>query len=377
MKKVIEKKKCTGCSACANICPKNAITMIKDEEGFLHPEIDQVKCINCGLCQRTCPVLNTKTNEAINECYAGYAIDKDILKKSSSGGIFSIVANFILNKNGIVIGASLDNDLKLKHLAVEKSADLDKITGSKYIQSELGNIFKFVKEKVVDKKILFVGTPCQIAGLKAFLKKDFENLICIDVVCHGVPSANLFHKYIDELEQQENEKVDMIDFRDKSTGWSTYSTSIYYKTKKISHNHNEDQYMKLFLSDVALRECCYNCNFKLGNKYSDITLGDFWGITENYPEMYNKDGVSGIIINTDKGRIIFDTIKASLQYKECNIKEILDGNPSLKVSSNRPQNRDLFFKELDTTPISLLCKKYSKKEYLVKKILRKIKRMLK
>lgn len=377
MKEILEKSRCTGCSACANICPKGAIKLIEDNEGFKHPEIDQSKCINCGLCKRTCPVLNTKENSSLNKCYVAYNKNDEVKKTSSSGGIFDDIARKVLSDNGIVIGAAFNDNMELKHIAIEKIDDLEKLKGSKYLQSNINNMFSYIKEKINDKKILFVGTPCQVAGLHAYLKKDYDNLICIDLFCHGVPSPKLFNKYIKELEDGNSSKVVKYNFRDKKTGWDTYSnTASFENDSEISELQSNNSYMRLFLSDIALRESCYNCNFKVGNKYSDITLGDFWGVQKYYPEMYSKNGVSAIIINTEKGKMIFESISNNLEYKECKLEEIEDGNPSLKSSGKYPKKRKEFFENIDNLSIKKLEKKYASVS-LVKKIKEKIKRIIK
>lgn len=376
MKQVLEKNKCSGCTACMNICPKGAISMIEGEDGFKYPIIDQEKCINCGLCKKTCPVINTKENKSLNKCYVAFNKDEETRLKSSSGGIFSLIANYILEQKGLVIGAAFNDNNELKHIAIEKKKELPKLMGSKYLQSDLNNIFKYIKENIKDKKILFVGTPCQIGGLKAFIKKDYDNLICIDLVCHGVPSPKLFKKYIEELEK-ENGKLINYNFRDNSTGWDTYSNTATFKNKTITEDRKENNYMKLFLSDIALRQSCFNCNFKLGNKYSDITLGDFWGIKNHYPEMYNKSGVSAIIINTEKGNEIFKEIINNLEYKECKLEEIVSGNPSIKISGKEPKNRNEFFKEIDKLSVQELSNKFKKKKSILKTLKRRISYLVK
>lgn len=358
MQEIIERKKCTGCTACYSACPKNAISMVTDEEGFKHPVIDQEKCINCGLCKKICPVLNTLKNESINKCYAAYNLDKQSLKTSSSGGIFELIANSILEENGIVIGAAFDENNKLKHIAVEKKEELQKLKGSKYVQSDLNDIFSYVKENIKDKKVLFVGTPCQVAGIKAIIKND--NLICIDVVCHGVPSPKLFQKYINELETKNNDIVVNYNFREKKYGWRTYRNVITFSKKKIGQFQYFNNYMKLFLKDVAIRESCYQCNFKLGNKYSDITLGDFWYIENTKVKLYHKNGVSAVIINTQNGLDIFEKIKNNIKYEECNIKDIVQGNEFLKHPISRPKERDTFFNDLESKSFDELINKYYK-----------------
>lgn len=379
METIVEKNKCTGCTACMNICPKNAISMEIDNEGFKHPVINKDKCIDCGLCKKTCPVLNTTSNKSLNNCYVAYNKDEVSRKnKASSGSIFELIAKLILNENGIVIGAAFDENNKLNHIAIDNIKDLDKLKGSKYLQSHLNNIFTYIKENIKNKKILFVGTPCQVAGLKSFIKNDFNNLICLDLVCHGVPSPKLFEKYIKEIEDKYNSQIVDYNFRDKKTGWDSYSNTITFKDKKeISQLQKDNNYMKLFLSDIALRESCFECNFKLGNKYSDITLGDFWGVGKYYPDMYNNLGVSAVIINTEKGQEIFEQIKNDIKYKECKLEEIVSGNPSLKSSGKYPLKRSEFFDDINKLSIAELSKKYSYKRPLPKRILGKCKRILK
>lgn len=378
MDKIVDKHKCSGCTACASICPKNAISMVEDNEGFKHPVIDKEKCIDCGLCKKTCPVLNTNTNESKNKYYVAYNKDsKSKLNKASSGSIFELLANYILDNKGIVIGAAFEQDNNLKHIAIDNKKDLIKLKGSKYLQSDLNNIFDQVKNNIKDRKVLFVGTPCQVAGLKAFFKKDYDNLYCIDLFCHGVPTPKLFKKYIQELENKNNSKVIDYNFRDKVTGWDNYSNTVTFEEKNISEVYYKNDYMQLFLSDVALRGSCYNCNFKLGNKYSDITLGDFWQVDKFYPEMYNQEGVSAIIINTDKGKELFNQITKNIVYKECKIEEILYDNQSLKHSSECPNNRNEFFKEIDKLSVKKLTKKYKRKFPLHTRIINKLKKILK
>lgn len=370
MEEIVKKNKCTGCTACFSICPVKAISMIESTDGFKYPVINEEKCINCGLCKKTCPVLNTKSNYSINECYAVINKNRTLALKSSSAGVFSLISEKVLNEKGIVIGATFENNV-LIHKVITKKENLDELRGSKYLQSDLGNIFDYIKKNVNEKKILFVGTPCQVAGVKRIIKNE-KNLITLDIVCHGVPTPKLFKKYIGELETKYKDKLINYNFRDKSTGWDTYSNTIIFENTRFSERATDNNYMKLFLSDIALRESCYKCNFKLGNKYSDITIGDFWGIKDLYPDMYSKDGTSAIIINTEKGKEIFETIRENLNIKSCDINDITKVNKSLTFSSVKPHNRNLFFEELDKLSIDKLSKKYKKDKKLAK-----IKRCLK
>jgi coenzyme F420-reducing hydrogenase beta subunit len=368
MEKIIEKDKCTGCTACVNICPLNAITMKIDKEGFKYPEINKKKCTNCKICEKMCPIINKKINISINECYAAYSNDKKNVETSSSGGIFNLIAKYIISENGIVIGAAFNDDNKLIHIPITCNEELYRIKGSKYIQSDLNNIFINIKENIDNRKVLFVGTPCQVGGLKAFLKKEYENLVCIDLICHGVPSPKLFEKYIKELENDYSNHVIGYEFRDKSTGWENYSNKIIFENKMKSCLAKKNEYMQLFLSDSTLRESCYNCNFKLGNKYSDITLGDFWGIKDVNIKMYNKLGVSAIIINSEKGKKLFNIIKKEITFDQCTLEDILKNNNSLKYSCNRPENRNYFYSDMYKNNILQLAKKYKKKQGIIKSI---------
>lgn len=377
MKQIVDKSLCTGCTACANICPRGAINFKEDDEKFKYPTINQEKCIDCGLCKKICPIINKKKNTSLNICYAAYAKDNEIRDNGSSGGIFEIIANYILEQNGIVIGAAFDEKLKLRHIAISKKEELKQLRGSKYIQSDLDDIFNLVKNNVKDRKILFVGLPCQVAGLTSYIDKDYDNLITIDLICHGVPSIKVFNKYIKEIEKKNNTIVKNYLFRDKTFGWKNFSNKIILKDTEIIQSHKENDYMKLFLYDYALRKCCYNCNFKLGNKYSDITLGDFWGI-ENKNIIENDDkGMSAVIINTIKGKEIFENVNNKLKYQECKLEDILDGNMALAISSSCPDKRTEFFNDLDKKDINELVKKYIPKKNIIKIIYIKIKNKIK
>ena len=378
MDKICENNLCTGCTACFSICPKNAITMTENEEGFKYPVIDNSKCIKCQMCKKTCPILKNEKNESLNECYAAFSKDKKIRENGSSGGIFQILAEDVLNKNGIVIGAAFDEKFVLSHIPIDKYQDLNKLLGSKYVQSDMKEIYKYVKEKLKDRLILFVGTPCQVAGLKSYINGKDENLITIDFICHGVPSGKVFQKYIKEIEKKYKKKISYYSFRDKKNGWKNYNTKIVIEQNEIIEQHNKNNYMKIFLWDLALRQSCYNCKFKLGNKYSDITLGDFWGI-ENKPEIIEDDdkGISAIILNTIKGKKIFEENKEKIVYKRCQIEDILKVNTALNTSVELPKNRENFFKNIDEYTIQELAKKYIKKEYKIVLIIRKLKNIIK
>lgn len=374
METIVEKKLCTGCTSCKNICPKNAISMVSDNNGFKYPEIND-KCIDCKLCQKKCSVLcDIKKNDTLN-CYLAYSNNQKLKKNSSSGGIFSELANVILDNKGLVIGAGFINN-KLQHIVIDNKDDLKKIQGSKYIQSDLKDTFNFIKSNLDVRQILFVGVPCQVAGLKAYLGKEYKNLITVDLFCHGVPSQKMFDKYIDELEKNNKDEVINYNFRDKITGWEEYSHTVTFKNKKISEININNDYMKLYLKDIALRESCYNCKFKIGNKHSDITLGDFWGVKNYYPDIDREHGISAVIINSESGKELFDSISDNIYHRDCKLSEILNGNPSLVQSSKLTKNRDNALEDLDNISFDKCVEKYCKKEFIIKRVLRKIKNII-
>lgn len=368
MNEITETKRCTGCTTCVNVCPKKAIKMTENKEGFLYPTINKEKCVDCGLCRKKCPINCLNENKSINKCYVGYDKNTDrILDKASSGNIFELLANYILRNNGIVVGAAFNENNELRHIIINDVKDLRKLKGSKYLQSNLNDIISHMKNIKDDKMILFVGTPCQVAAVKNVIKNN--NLFCIDIICHGVPSPKLFKKYIGELECEANDKIIDYNFRSKLTGWDSYSNTIEFKNKTKSMLRFNNPYMKLFLSNTCLRESCYNCKFKLGNKYSDITLGDFWGIKNYYKDMYNdNNGVSAIIINTSNGEKLFKEIVDEINYKECDLKEIITGNTSLTNSCQRPESRNDFFEEMDRLNIKKLEKKFGLKITYIQRV---------
>lgn len=361
---VVNSKKCTGCSACLNICPEKAILMKQSKEGFWIPIVDEKKCTKCNLCNNICPILNenSKTEQKnIPTVYAGYAKDKKIKKNSSSGGVFYLLAEFVIEKHGVVCGASFDKNNKLKQMIVSKKIDLPKLMGSKYLQSETGNCFIEIK-KILDKKklVLFVGVSCQIAGLKKFLQKKYDNLILVDIVCHGTPSPIVFEKYIKEIETLNNKKVTKINFRDKSTGWKTYSFLLKNDTKTLYKElFNKNVFFQGFLKNLYLNQVCTNCSFVDFPRDSDITIGDYWGIN-NYKNIKDDNsGISFISINNLRGKFFFNKIKNKMFIKKIPMDEAKDKLKSISLPYSQHYNRNAFFSELlVSTSMSNLIKKH-------------------
>lgn len=374
MQKVIENNRCCGCYACINACPKNAITM-KDEAGFKYPAIDQEKCINCGLCKRVCPVLNSSIeNRRDVKAYACYNKNLEDRLNSSSGGLFILIAKEIIKRNGVVFGAAFNEDFSVSHTCVETIKDLKKFMGSKYVQSSIDETYKKAKEFLEsDRFVLFSGTPCQIEGLKKYLQKDYDKLYTQDFICHGVPSPKLWEKYLDYQHELAGSNITAVSFRNKDDGWSKFRLTIMFKNKKHSEYASKDIYMQLFLSNLCLRESCYNCAFKKVNRESDLTLADFWGINEINPKFNDDKGVSLIAIHSKKGAELFNAIKKDIEFIEVDLEKAIKHNPSMINSAPITGNHKKFMNDLDKLSIEELSKKYLKKKSVFARAFRKLK----
>lgn len=319
---------CTGCSLCSNICPVNAIS-ITMQNGFYKFNINQEKCIGCGLCLKKCPQINEilSKNEVL-KCYSAYSTDLLNVKASSSGGIFSEIAKYVLKNNGIVVGATYENG-KVVHKLIDNQEKLDKLRGSKYLQSYIGNTYSIVKEKLNEEKmVLFCGTPCQCAAMKKFIKHD--NLYVLDLVCHGVPSFAEFEKSLKD--RFNTSELSNINFRYKKNGWREYFINYKFEAKNIRIRNNYDDFFKSYLKNLILNACCYDCKFSSKNRYGDITLSDFWGIEKidkQFSDNNKNIGISGVLINNEKGKYLFDEIKNNLIFKEQDFKKLEEFNPRI------------------------------------------------
>ena len=362
---VCAKEKCSGCSACLNICPKNAITMKENDEGFLYPEINQEKCINCGLCRKICPSLNKQINNYKKECYGFINKNTLIQKESSSGGVFTALAEEVLKNNGIVYGATKDNSQNIYHIKITNIKDLQKIRGSKYVQSNLKSLFQEIKQKIQaggDNLILFSGTPCQINGLKLFLGKDYNNLITISVVCHGVLSSKILKKYLKEIEENNNQKITDVKFKSKRNGWHNSSIEYIFNKDSIVNKFIDDPLMWLYLNNYILRESCYQCSCKGKNNLADIIIADFWGVEIKYPNYFDNNGVSAIIINSEKGKNLFEKIKEKNCVFSASLKNIKEYNPMIFKSASKPFERNCIFNNLEKNSFRIMKELYNSKE---------------
>lgn len=341
------KNDCTGCSACLNACPKNAITMVYEKNGFLYPQIDDNLCINCNLCKNSCPIINSPKKGESKNSFIAFSKDFGTRTSSSSGGVFQTLAKYVINHNGVVVGASFDENKEVKHIIVNNIGDLNKIIGTKYVQSEIGMILLEVKKQLQNNKlVLFSGTSCQIAGLKKYLKEDYDNLITIDLICHGVPSPVVFKKYLIDISNNNIQSIKKIEFRKKDTLNHKHMFIVEFKDgTTIEEIYNENIYIKGFLNNLYLRPSCFNCHFKGENRCSDITLGDFWSAKDFYPDFYDCDGNSSIIIHSNKGLSLFKKIENAINYLPTDTKKVSTWNNCLYNSVSPSSNYCKFLNE--------------------------------
>lgn len=366
-------KECTGCRTCEKICPKHAINMKENEEGFLIPKIDKKKCINCGKCLNICPQLNNVDINIENQkAFAATLKNQEVLMKSSSGGVFSSIAENCLKNNGKVYGAIFDNEFNVIHVGINNLNELDKLRGSKYVQSNTLDTYNEVKQDLINNiKVIYSGTPCQIAGLKKFLNKDYDNLLTIDLVCHGVPSPKIFNKYKDYLERKFSSKIKTFSFRDKEKrGWGVNLKISFENGKELRKFGFLDPYYKTFLEGALFRNCCYNCKYANTNRVGDITLADFWGLLSEYPEFYNKNGVSAVIINSKKGFKAFNNIKENLEFIGVELNKIKKHNQNLEGPSTLNNIRKSIYKDIDKKDFKKIYKENFKFRKNLKAIIR-------
>ena len=359
---ITSKEDCCGCTACANICPNEAITMIADKEGFLYPFINKSKCVDCGMCKNICPTLNkTKNKEENQKGYIFQYRDNQIRKESTSGGFYTAISEYVIKKNGIVYGVSLDDNFVAKHERVTKKEDLWKFRNSKYVQSDPNTTFKQVKKDLENKSlVLYSGTACEIEGLKRYLQKNYNNLLTVDVICRSVPSPLLWEKYINE--KNKNKDIDKVYFREKKYGYK-YSNLCMHSKEKIVYNNgvDTDPYLRAFFSNIASRPSCYNCKFKEQFHKSDFTIWDCFEV-DYYDESFNDDkGTTRVLINNENVFEIFKEVSTTHNIKEIEVKELINNFHQMFNSIKYNSNRDLFFEELNIDGCEALKKYFPNK----------------
>lgn len=361
---VVSKENCCGCKTCAYVCPSKCISMELDEEGFAYPVVDEEACTHCGACERACPFNgeNWQAEERKARAYAARSRSEEVQLSSSSGGMFYEMAMAILEDEGTVYGAALDHATKkVMHVRVCSMAELSRLKGSKYVQSDVGESYHRVKTDLENgRQVLFSGTPCQILGLKKYLKTEYRELICVDVICHGVPSPLLWEKYVQYLEKEYGRQVETVNFRCKKHGWRDFGFMSKLGNKSFYQSKDINPYMQMFLGNHCLRPSCYKCEMKRIKSAADITLGDFWGIEKVCPEMNDRNGTSLVITWNAKGKELTDKIGGSVIRKEVNYQEAIRFNTPLYKSVEKSSGRDLFYKDLEYRTFDKMIDKYGK-----------------
>ncbi len=368
----IEKKSCTGCGLCAVKCPKDAISMQYDREGFYVPVVNAEACIDCGICLKICPTTDAASplyHQEERTYFCGTISDQDMLIKSSSGGVFGVLAEYIRKENGCVCGCVYDENMEPVHVLTDNRAQIEKMYGSKYVQSRSYQCFAEIKQKLDEgNKVLFTGTACQIAAIRLYLGKEYEHLFCVEILCHGVPSPKLFGLYVKYLEKKLHGKIENIQFRNKEKdGWgSEHKTCVIYTDKKGNVKKYRPllpAYFSAFFYGVNLRESCYGCRFAQSERVADLTIGDFWGSWSKYHKRFDE-GISVIGVNSEKGKQLLEAVKPQFAfYEKLTEKEAVKSNDNFEHPISRPPERNGFYSDLNRGYAGLWKKAYLTKTY--------------
>ncbi len=386
METVFDKKNnCYGCGSCVQICPTIAIDLIVDKEGFSYPEINLDKCTDCGLCRKSCPIFSSveASSEPYPQVYAIWNKNEDIRKASTSGGVFSALAEKVLSQGGVVFGAAFNDKVEVVHRGVESSDQLWSLQGSKYTQSSIGNTYKEIRVLLKDgRKVLFSGTPCQVSGLYSFLGRINQNLYTCDCVCHGVPSPGVFELYKAHLEKLNNSEIQRFQFRNKSSGWKNYNVTVSFKNgQHVSTNFKEDPYMRGFIGNMYLRPSCHSCKYASVQRQSDITLADFWGIDKYNPQLDDDKGTSLILLNSPRGEELLTACRDKLAIFKADLPAAIRENPSLIGPSSPNKRRSRFFTKMEYGDFPALALKFlkapSRTQLLLSRCLRIPKKLVK
>lgn len=376
MIQIQDKRNCCGCSACYNACPKHCISMEYDNEGFLYPKIDTENCVNCGLCEKVCPTINFVKPECdLNRAVVVQNKDRQVLRESTSGGFFTEVAKYVIDKRGVVFGVCLDNNYKVKHICIDSKEELYRFRNSKYVQSNIGDSFSEVKRFLNEGRLVcFSGTPCQVYALTKYLGKKYEYLILVDIVCRAVPSPGVWDKYI-MMKEKELGHLKSIRFRDKALGYQ-YSTMclISDEGKKQRGGIESDQWLRMFFSGMIIRPSCTNCVFRNPDRVSDFTIWDCYNI-HRIEKSFDEDvGTTRVLIHTKKASEMMKEINEGFIYKEIPYETAISGCKELSESPKIHTFREEFFKDYKIMPIDMVLSKYFPNSFAV--IIKKISRLI-
>ena len=348
---------CTGCSACAAACPKDAIALVRDREGFAVPQVDLEKCVRCGICTRTCPMLQEREPRPLPAAFAAWNREADIRRDSSSGGAFSALADYVLEGGGVVFGAALDGKQHLRHTACFRKEDLWRLRGAKYVQSDLEGVFREVRKCLETRQVLFSGTPCQVDGLYRYLGRRPENLTTCDLVCHGVPSPGVWEDMARYIEKKRGRELQTVRFRNKVEGWkNSHFTAVYDDGTVDTHPLYETEYGRAFGRALFLRPCCHRCPYACMNRPGDFTLGDLWGLRPDELPEQQRLGVSLLLVNTPHGSHIFGQLP--LNCRPFPVERAIAGNPRLASPTVQPADRAAFFAAYALEPFDQVARKF-------------------
>lgn len=361
--------KCYGCCACEQVCPRNAIAMKANDEGFLYPVLNEALCVKCGLCTKVCPHDNPgAVPDAPLKVFAAQYNQREVLEESSSGGIFSAVADYVLQESGAVSGSVFDDHFRAIHVVTDNPKIVDKMRGSKYVQSDTQNTYPEIKERLNKGQfVLFTGTPCQVDGLKNYLGSDDKNLVTIDLICHGVPSPDLFAKYLKETESKHG-RISEIKFRNKErNGWCaqgsvTHCRAKTFRTRTISPYNSS--YYNLYFANSINRMCCYSCKYSSVRRVGDMSIGDYWNIDEILPDIDSRNGISVLLVNSESGLRLFEKLKTNMILYETDLLSAVAGNGNLAKPSDMPASRKDIYKRINEQGYTRVAKEECKYQYV-------------
>ncbi|MBQ8940335.1 MAG: Coenzyme F420 hydrogenase/dehydrogenase, beta subunit C-terminal domain [Firmicutes bacterium] len=356
------KEDCCGCGACANVCPKNCIQMTADKEGFLYPNINKDTCVDCGLCEKVCPEINVEPDTPkVQKAFLVQNKDEQVLSESTSGGFFTAIAECVLENDGVVFGAAFDENFYVKHTFVDNKKELYRFRNSKYVQSDTNDSYKLV-EKVLkeDKLVCYSGTPCQIEGLYHYLRKPYDNLILVDVVCRAVPSPLLWEKYLELQSKKQSKHIDNIKFRDKNPYGYRYSQLGIYSFGEQIYNKGveSDQYLRAFFSNICDRPSCYKCNYRKRYRVSDFTIWDCFEVYKYDKKLDNNKGVTRVLLQTKKAETLFYKLEDKLTFVEIEPEKLINNFKEMFNSPAEHERRDSFFEDINTMDIKDCLDKY-------------------
>ena len=360
-----ELQECCGCTACLNICPQKAISMAENDKGFLYPCVDPQRCSECEICKKVCPMsgpFNMENALVEPDVYAIKHLSDAVRMDSSSGGMFTALSDYILDKGGAVYGAAFNAEFEVCHQRALTQEESEKFRGSKYVQSNLNRVFTIVDNDLADgRPVIFFGTPCQTSGLFRYLiekRVDMRNLYLSDIICHGTPSPKIFKEYINYLQVKRKSEVVSINFRYKPLGWKAQAIDILFKSnKRLTSIAAENEYYQLFLPNIILRDSCYQCPFTNLRRPSDLTIGDFWGINKSLPEFEDEKGVSLVLVNTEKGREILEAVKRNLVIRKSDTEKCMQ--PNLRQPSVPSPKTKQFWRDYQKYGFKFVLRRYT------------------